>query len=157
MVEKTCHLILKIVPHNLMTLGLLTQALIGQERFEDALNVGSTVIELSAIVGEMPNGMGAIHIKKMADYLLGKKDYVRAVRLWQAGVKCQPGDVNALLELSQALLSKGDKAGAHQQLRQAQSLAPQNQAVLALLRTVALEQRTAKPVGVLARQSKKRH
>ena len=132
LVEKTCHLILEIAPHNLMALGHLTEALLGQARFEDALSVGVPVVALSAQVGELPDGVGVFLIKRMADYLLEKQDFSGAVRLWKAGVQCQPGDVNVLLELSRAMLLAGDKTGARQRLVQAQALAPQNKEVLAL-------------------------
>jgi Flp pilus assembly protein TadD len=78
--------------------------------------------------------MGVVLVRKMADYLLEKKDYAGAARLWKAGVKCQPGDVNALLALSQALLLAGDKTGTRQRLTQAQALSPQNETVLAMLK-----------------------
>jgi len=136
MAEKTCHLILEIAPHNMLTLGFLTDALIGQGRFEDALKVGMPVVELSAQMGELPDRLGVLLVKKMADYLLEKKDYAGAVHLWEAGMKCQPGDLNAMLELIQALLLAGDKLGARRWLTQAQSLAPQNETVLALFKKI---------------------
>jgi tetratricopeptide (TPR) repeat protein len=134
MAEKTCQLILEIAPHNLMILGFLTDALIGEGRYDEAIEIGLPVVELSAQLGELPKGMGILLVKKMADYLLKKKDYARVVRLWQAGVLCQPGDVDALLELSRVLLLVGDRTDAHHSLVQAQSLAPQNEKVLALLK-----------------------
>jgi tetratricopeptide (TPR) repeat protein len=134
MAEKTCQLILKIAPHNMMALGFLTEALIGQERFEEALKVGVPVVELSVQVGELPKGMDILLVKKMADYLLEKKDYKGAVRLWEAGVKCKPGDVQTLLELSHAMLLVGNVPGAQQRLVQAQNLAPQDERVIALLK-----------------------
>ncbi len=147
MAEKTCHILLDIAPHNLMVLGHLTEALIGQERYEEALNVGVPVVELSATVGELPEGMGVFLVKKMAEILLKKKNYASVVRLWQAGVKCQPGDVYALIELSQALLLAGDKNGARQQLIQAQQLAPENVEVLALIKQVGAFAQHPTPVA----------
>ena len=66
-------------------------------------------------------------------------DFSDAVRLWQAGVKCQPGDVNTLMELSQALMLAGNKAEAYQYLAEVQKLDPQNQAALALLMQVNIQ------------------
>lgn len=137
MAETTCRLLLELAPHELFALGMLTYSLLGQERFEEALKVGVPVVELSVQVGELPNRMDIILIKKMADYLLEKKDYAGAVHLWEAGVDCQPNEVNALIELAQALLLARDEIRARQRLVQAQSLAPQNEVVLALLRQVS--------------------
>ena len=136
--EKVCRLLLELAPHSLMILGFLAEALIGQERFEEALSVGVPVVELSAKIGELPDRMGVILVKKMADYLLEKKDYAGAVHLWEAGVDCQPRDVNAMLELTQALMLAGDKAGARHRLAQArilakeEGLAAQNEVMISL-------------------------
>jgi Flp pilus assembly protein TadD len=150
MAENTCRLVLDLAPHDLAVLGMLTHSLIGQGRFEEALKVGIPVVELSTAVSELPDGMSIFLVKQMADYLLTeKKDYLGAVRLWEAGVKCQPEDVNALIELSRCLLLAGDKTGARRQLTQAQKLALQNETVLAL----------SNQVGVVANRpsSRKRH
>ena len=136
MAEKTCHLLLEQAPHDLMTLGLMTEAWIGLGRWDEALQIGLPVVELSAQVGELPDGMGVNLVKKMADYLLEKKDFAGAARLWQAGVQCQPGDVDALLELSRALILSGNTPGARRRILQAQTLAPQNEEVLAQLKQV---------------------
>jgi tetratricopeptide (TPR) repeat protein len=150
MAENICRLLLGIAPHELTALGLLTYSLMGQGRYEEALKVGVPVIELDWQFYELPDGMGVFLVKKMADYLLEKKDYTGAVRLWEVGVKCQPGDVNPLLELSQALLLAGDKTSARQRLFEAQvlaeagGLASQSETVLALPRTGALAQRAKK-------------
>ena len=142
MAENICRLLLGLAPHELTALGLLTYSLLGQRRYEEALRVGVPVVELSAKVGELPERMGVILVKKMADYLLEKKDYTGAARLWEAGVKCQRDDVNALLEFARVLLLAGDKNKARQRLTEAQALAEaeglaaQNEAVQALLRQV---------------------
>ncbi|MCX6079914.1 MAG: glycosyltransferase family 92 protein [Chloroflexi bacterium] len=133
MAEKTCHLLLGMAPHDLTILGFMTEAMIGQGRFDEALKIGIPVVELSAMVGELPDKLGVILVKQMADYLLEKKDFAGAVRLWQAGVKCQPGEVSPLLELARTMLCKGNKAGARQTLAQARELAPQSEEVLALI------------------------
>lgn len=133
MAENTCRLLLEVAPHDMVALGMLTHSLLGQERYEEALRVGTPVVELSAQVGELPDRMGVFLVKRMADYLLEKKDYQEAVHLWVSGVRCQPDDVNALLELSHALLLAGNKVDALQYLSQAQILAPQNQSVLNLI------------------------
>ncbi|MCX6059049.1 MAG: glycosyltransferase family 92 protein [Chloroflexi bacterium] len=136
MAENACRLLLELAPHELVALGMMTHSLIGQERYEEAIKVGLPVVELAGQFGEMPDQMGVFLVKKMADYLLEKKDYAGAAHLWEAGVKCQPGEVNVLLELSKSLFLAGDTAGARQRLSQAQSLAPQNGAVLDLIRQV---------------------
>jgi tetratricopeptide (TPR) repeat protein len=134
MAENTSRLLLELAPHNLVTLGLLTFSLLGQERYEEALKIGIPVIELSAALGELPDGMSTSLVQKMAKYLLGKKDYLGAVRLWENGLKCQPDHVNSLLEISQVLILSGNKAGALQYLSQARLLAPNDEAVLNLTR-----------------------
>jgi len=130
--EKTSHLILEIAPSDLAALGFLTQALLGMIRYPEALRVGLPLIELSAAMGELPNGMGFYPIKQMADFLLEQKDYPAAVRLWAAGVKCQPDNVSGLLEFGKALILVGDQAGARQCLSEIRKLAPQDEAVRAL-------------------------
>ena len=102
------------------------------------------VVELSAQVGELPNNMDLFLIKKMVDHCLNQKDYDGAVRLWEAGVRCKPGDVNALLELSQTLVLAGDQHGARQRLAQAQALDPHNEAALALYQQAAAGSRRRK-------------
>ena len=155
MAEKICHLILEIAPHNLMSLGFLTEALMGQGRFEEALKVGVPLVELSAQLGELPDGVDIIVlVKKMVDYLLKKKDYTGAVNLWEAAVQCQPGNVNALLELAQSLLRRGDKAGARQRLAQALVLAPQNELVLAGIKQLGP---IAGPPSSIPARIKRRH
>lgn len=140
--ESTCRLLLEMAPHNLTILGFLTEAMLGQGRNDEALQVGLPVIELSAQLGELPEQMSGFLVKKMADYLLKKKDFAGAVRLWQAGVKCQRGDVNALLELARCQFLFGDKAGARQQFALAKSLVAaeglglQNEAVHSLFAQV---------------------
>jgi tetratricopeptide (TPR) repeat protein len=156
MAENTCRLVLEMAPHDLTVLGFMTEALIGQGRYEEALKVGVPVVELSAQLGELPERMGVVLVKKMADYLLEKKDYAGAVRLWEAGVKCQPGDVNTLLELSRCLILADDKIGARRQLIQAQKLAPQNEIVHALLKQVGANARPTSRKAVV-RIQKKRH
>jgi tetratricopeptide (TPR) repeat protein len=136
MAEKTCRLVLELAPHDTTALGLLTCSLIGQGRWEEALKVGLPVIELDWQFYELPEGMGVFLVKKMADYLLEKKEYAGAVHLWEAGVKCQPGEVNPLLELARCHLMAGDKIGAGRWITQAQKLAPQNEAVLELVKQV---------------------
>ncbi len=66
--------------------------------------------------------------------MLEKKDYTGAVHLWQAGVLCQPGEVNAIIELVRALLLVGNKKQARQWLRDAQKLDSSNIEVADLLK-----------------------
>jgi cytochrome c-type biogenesis protein CcmH/NrfG len=148
MAEKTCRLLFELAPHDMVALGMMTHSLIGQGRYEEALKVGVPVVELAGQLGELPERMGVFLVKKMADYLLEKKDYTGAARLWQAGVQCQPGDVNNLLELARCLLLAGDITGMRRYLTQAQSLAPKNEEVLALLRMDALAQRSEQDSAV---------
>ena len=159
MAENTCRLLLELAPHELVALGMLTHSLIGQERYEEAVRVGVPVVELAGQLGEMPDQMGVFLVKKMADYLRDKKDYAGAAHLWEAGVKCQPGDVSVLLEFIQALLLAGDSSGARQKLAEVQKLAPNNEAVLDLLRMDALAQRS-RQVGApqfVAQPHKRKH
>jgi uncharacterized protein HemY len=51
-------------------------------------------------------------------------------------LKFRPNDVNTLLELSRCLLLAGDDQGARWQLIRAQTIAPQNETVLGLLKQV---------------------
>ena len=136
MAEQTCRLLLEMAPHHLTILGYLTEALMRQGRSEESLKVGLPLVELDDVLGELPKGMATFLAKLMADILLEKKDYSRAVCLWEARLESQKGDLNVLLELTQALLRKGDIAGARQRLALAKSLAPQNEEVLALLKKV---------------------
>ena len=133
MAENTSRLLIELAPHNLVSLGLLNFSLLGQERYEEALKVGIPVVELSGTLGELPDGMSIRLVQKMAKYLLGKKDYHGAVRLWENGLKCQPDHVNSLLEISQVLLLIGNKAGALRYLSQARMLAPNDEAILDLI------------------------
>ena len=149
MAENTCRLVLELSPHDIVVMGLLVQSLIGQKRYEDALKIGGPVMELAWTPGwELPAQMGVNMVKKLADYLLEKKDYTGAVRLWQAGVQCQPREVNNLLELARCLLLTGDKTGMRRCLTQARSLAPKNEEVLAFLRMDDLAQRAEQDSAV---------
>ena len=145
MAEKTCRLLLEMAPHDLTFLGFMTEAMIGQERWEEALKIGLPVVQLAGTLGgELPDRMGVFLIKKMADHLLEKKDFEKAVLLWEAGVKCEPENLNVLLELVQALVQKGDQAVARQRLAQAQALAPRDERVKALLKQVVSQPYGAK-------------
>jgi tetratricopeptide (TPR) repeat protein len=140
----------------MVVLGLLTQSLIGQGSYEEAIKVGVPLLELAGTPAwELSDQMGGIIVKNMADYLLEKKDYAGAVRVWEAGVKCQPGDVNALLELSRCLILANDKTGARRQLAQAQAIVPQNEDVLTMLNQVALSPVLHRPSSAVRRQKKR--
>ena len=151
MAEKTCRLLLGMNPHNLLILGYLTEALMGQGRDAEALRIGLPVIELTDILGELPKGMAAHLVKLMADHLLEKQDYSRAARLWEARLAAQKDDLNVLLELIRALLRKGDRVGARQRLSQACDLAPQDEAVLTLLAQVGA------PLAIRSSHKQKHH
>ncbi len=69
MAEKTARLLLEIAPSDMESLGFLTEALIGQNRFEDALKIGAPLIEVSARVGELPQKTSLFLIRKLSDYL----------------------------------------------------------------------------------------
>ncbi len=101
MAEKTCHLLLELAPHDLTVLGLMTESLLGLGRFEEALKIGVPVVELSALVGELPPRMGVNLVKQMADHLLGKQDYTGAQHLWRLALELQPGDAQITRELNQ--------------------------------------------------------
>jgi tetratricopeptide (TPR) repeat protein len=75
MAEKACSLLLEMAPHNLMILGYLTEALMGQGRSEEALKVGLPLIELDDVLSELPKGMASYLAKKMSDTLLEKKNH----------------------------------------------------------------------------------
>ena len=132
MAEKTSRLLQTIAPQALLPMGFLAESLIGQGRYEDALKIGVPVVELAAMVGELPKGMGNYLVKLMADYLLKKKDFDGAVKLWEAGAKCQLGK-EALIELSRALLLADNASEARRRLLQAQAFAPHDERVGALL------------------------
>ena len=136
MAESTCRLLLEIGPHEIQAMGFLTEALLGQGRFEEGLKVGLPVIEFAAVQGELPDGMGLYLVKKMADYLVTIRDYAGAVGVWQMGVKCQPGEISALVELGEAFLLAGNIACAREQLEQARILAPENELILGKLRQI---------------------
>ena len=143
MAEKTARLLLEEAPHDLQALGFLADALMGLDRYEEGLKVGIPTIELAARVGELPEKMSVNLVKKMADYLLQKKEYQQAVNLWEAGLACVKDDVNPVLELVQILLQIGNYSRAQQWLLVAQKLEPQNQVVQKLLRQVKRKHPTA--------------
>jgi hypothetical protein len=124
MAEKTCYLLREIAPHKLTILGFLTHALIGQERYEEALAVGVPVIELASVIGELAEGMEIFLVIRMADYLLSKPDFSAAVQLLKNGVNCQPGNMAVILALIKALLLQGSRGEAKHWLAEAQRLDP---------------------------------
>ena len=132
MAEKTCHILLDIDSNDLRVLGFMTESLIGQERFEEALIIGIPLIEMSGILGELPEGMDTYLINKMANYLEQKKDYPTLIHLWEVGIKCKENDLEPVLELVKALLRQGDHGKARQWLNKAQELAPHNIEVINL-------------------------
>jgi hypothetical protein len=93
MAEKTCALLLEISSYNLISLGYMTEALIGQERFEEAIKIGVPVVRLANMVSEMPVGMITYLVSSMAGYLEAKGDYPTLVSLWEAALKSQPDHV----------------------------------------------------------------
>jgi tetratricopeptide (TPR) repeat protein len=137
MAEKTCYLLLEMAPHDVTALACMTEAMLRQERWDAALKIGVPLVELASIQGGGLLGqMGPYLVKKMAGYLLEKKDFAGAAHLWEAWSQCQPDEINPLLELANALFLTGDQIRARQVLAQAQAMAPQNEAVLALLNQV---------------------
>lgn len=133
MAENTSRLVLNIAPHDMIGLGMLTHSLIGQDRFDEALEIGIPVVEIAARFGELPGRMGVFLVKKMADHLVEKKDFLTAVRLWESGVLCQPQDAGALFELSQVLFLAGKFDAAINHLKRAEILEPNNQNVKTLI------------------------
>jgi hypothetical protein len=134
MAEKACRLLLEVAPQDLTALGFMAEAMLGQERFEEAIKIGAPVVELASILGELPPQMGVSLVKRMADYLQQKKDFTGAARLWESGAKCQPGDISVMLDWIRALQLNREQARARQVLLQASALSPQNPEVLRLLR-----------------------
>jgi len=133
MAEKTCRLLLDMAPDNLMILGYLVEALMGQGRSEEATKVGLTVVDLDDLLGELPEGM-VLHLTKlMADHFCEKGDYGSALCLWEARIELKPEDVNVVLELSRVLMRKGDKLSARQKLIQALKISPNNLEAIELL------------------------
>ena len=134
MAEKTSRLLQGIAPGQLTPLGFLTEALAGQGRFEDALNVGTPVIELASTAGgELPDGMGLYLVRLLADHLMKNKDYAGAAHLWEVGVKCESSNVSAFFALGEALLLAGNKHAARNALAQALALDPLNEKAKKLL------------------------
>ncbi|MEI6290552.1 MAG: glycosyltransferase family 92 protein [Chloroflexota bacterium] len=117
MAEKSAHLMLEIAPNDLQAMGFLTEALLGLGRVDEALKIGIPAVELSLIVGEMPENMDTFLVKKMADQLLEQKDFSTAVRLWTLVVRSYPTNVFGHLELSRSLVFAGEKRQARQILR----------------------------------------
>jgi len=124
MVEKTARLMLEIGPSDLHALYFLTEALWGQGRPEDALTVGLPVIEISARLGELPENIGIHLVKKLADYLIQKRDYPAAVRLWKLGVLCAKNSSAAIFELANAHILNGEVSQGRELLLQVQELDP---------------------------------
>lgn len=122
MAEKSCRLLLQIAPHDLTALGYLTEALIGQKRFEEAVKVGVPVVELAAEIGELPDRMGIFLVKALADILAEKKDFSTATHLWEAGVKCEPRSPIARREWARALWRTGAKPQALELLEKSLTL-----------------------------------
>jgi len=133
MAEKTSRLVLEIAPQDLLSLGFLSESLMGQGKMEEGLRVGLPVIEHQAMMfGEIPVGMSLYLIGKMANYLEDIKDFQGAAHVWDLGIKIAPNEINILLGLSRVLMLAGDLTGAGRCLSQAQKAAPKNEAVLAL-------------------------
>ena len=131
MLEKTARLVLELTPHNLWAIYLLTEAMLGFGRYEEALKIGMPVIEVSARLGELPEKTELFLIKRMADYLVQKKDYAVAVHLWEMGVLMHK-DLETLVELAQILALKGDRAALRQRLDEIAALDPQHPVLLKL-------------------------
>jgi tetratricopeptide (TPR) repeat protein len=136
MAEKTCHILINLAPQDLTVMGFMTECLIGQERYEEALNIGLPVVELASMVGELPEGMSIYLIQKMANYLVQKEDFTSAIHLWEIGIKTKKENIEPILELVKVLLHKGDELTARQWLIEAQKLDPWNQDVINFLNQV---------------------
>jgi tetratricopeptide (TPR) repeat protein len=132
MAEKTCHLLRNIAPHDLKVMGLLTETLIGQNRWEEAIQIGVPVVELSGILGELPDRFSLGLIVKMSSYLVQKKDYSALVRLWEAGAKCKEDDVDVLAQLIKALNLQGSYKRAKEILKYAMKINPNDAELIRL-------------------------
>lgn len=136
MALNTCHLLLDMAPHNLTAMGFLTESLAGLGRFEEALKVGVPVIELSGMLGELPEGMSVYLVKQLSDYLLQKKDYRLAAHLWKIQVQGQPEDVDVILQLANVLAHSGEKIEARKWLLRAQEINPNHEDVKLFLKKI---------------------
>jgi tetratricopeptide (TPR) repeat protein len=136
MAEKTCRLLIEMAPHNLMILGYLTEALIGLGRSEEAIKIGLPLVGLEDVLGELPKGMADYLIKLMANYLVGKKDYSGAIRLWEDRLGSQKNNVDVLIELSRIHLLAGDDAKARERLVEARILAPTDKEINLMMESI---------------------
>jgi tetratricopeptide (TPR) repeat protein len=132
MADKTAHLLIDLAPNDLTALAYMTEALLGQKRFEEAIHVGVPMIKLAEVFGELPDQMGIYLIREMSSYLQRKRDYITVAQLWEAGMKIQSGDIDVIIEYVQALIHIKDKSHAQQWLLQAEQLDPQNKSVISL-------------------------
>jgi Tfp pilus assembly protein PilF len=133
MAEKTCKMLLDMAPNELVVLGMMTESFLGQGRYEEAIKIGVPVVEVASVAGELPDGMSVYLIKKMAYYLVEKKDYQTAIHLWEVGMTCTQGDIEPVIELVKVLLHQGNRQRAQLLLAEAQKIAPQNDDIKILL------------------------
>jgi tetratricopeptide (TPR) repeat protein len=102
MAEKTCALRLEIAPHHLISISYMTEALIGQGRFEEAIKIGVPLVKLADMVGELPDGKISYLVSSMAGYLEKKGDYRTLVSLWETALSSQPDQEENKLGLARA-------------------------------------------------------
>jgi tetratricopeptide (TPR) repeat protein len=137
--EKMGRMLLEIAPHDLTALGYMTEALIGQRRYVEAIQMGLPVVELNSMVGELPEGMCLFLIRGLAGYAQEQSAYQTLVALWEAGVRCEPDSADGWVALAKAHWLNRNFLAARAALRTAQRLAPKHPEIAKLARQIELE------------------
>jgi len=137
--EKTCKMLLEIASHDLTALAFMSEVLLGQKRYEEAFKMGLPVVELDSLVEELPDGMCLFLIRNFARYLEEKGRYQDLVTVWEAGVRREPSNVDALVQLSKAHLVNRNLAAARQNVHEALVLGPDRQDVKALAKRLGIK------------------
>ncbi|MCE1254569.1 MAG: hypothetical protein LWX83_13590, partial [Anaerolineae bacterium] len=134
MAEKTCKILMDMAPNELMVLAMLTESLLGQNRYEEAVKIGVPLIEVASMVGELPEGMNYYLIRRMADYLEQKKDYNTILHLWETYIKNKQNDIEARLELVKVLTRQGNLARVLQLITEIRNISPKNNELETIIR-----------------------
>jgi hypothetical protein len=110
MAEKTSALALEIAPHNLACMGYMAGALIGQNRFEEAVKIVVPLVKLGSLAGELPQALIPYLVVGMSAYLEKKKDYLTLLDLWEAVVNSQPDNPDHKPKLARARKLANEKS-----------------------------------------------